>query len=982
MAINLSFNDVCKSLEDEYPDIATDIKVFSDIALSLGVAAVSGPITALAVAGAATPSPALIALTAIGTLANFFAVKDKITQTVEQIIHKITPIKDDDLLQPINRMHRAYCLICYTAFFEALCRDKELAMLLKTVKMKPDEKTSILANATKELQSTTKTTTNDTSEGKRGDPFKFQIELPSPGDTLQTVQEKLQPLYKHLATGTEYFFTSLALWEDLHESERTKAKTALEKLPDKAVHYFEAQYFTLATKYPQFAKWLNYKESDRTRTQLSAIEQKLAVLADICPKTSDIGLQQLSATLDSAFNKFSQRQVDKALQELENKYQSILQSPILDPKDTPVEEGKVALSYPKRSEIFVPQSFKLIHYNGQKQIEPEGIWKDVPERNDLGDFLLSYFLNPVSERSPLIILGQPGSGKSLLTSMLAARMIVSSYTPIRVELRNINAEADIKTQITEQINHGIGRKLDWGIISDHFEQRPGLVLFDGYDELLQASGKVFTAYLRDVAEFQTDQIAMKRPPVRAIVTSRINLIDKADIPPDATIIRLLDFDERKQECWINIWNKVNTSYFQQTNVRPFAIPENNKEIKELAGQPLLLLMLALYDSSGNQLRKTKGLNQTQLYDNLLRQFIERELKKDVKIYRNMDSHERESAVEHQMERFGIAAIGMFNRRALHIREKQLDEDLKFFGFEEVQSEGRGRPLTPAFKLINSFFFIKLESAHKFVGRETSSETQEQENEKDSAYEFLHNTFGEFLTTDFILRRVLNKTHSINKMSDDRYQQSTLKQTLDNPNSDLPGADWYACLMCTPLYTRPVIITMMQQWLKCCLQQRRKERVDRRGEQEFLKNLDLIVDSFLELMLSKDQLPDIMTGKKAHSFGHLSTLGHLAIYSLNLIMLRTMFDPDGYTFVETEEQKERFPSHDGTRAWDRLTNLWRSWFSLEALNSLAAIFTADREGEEIHIKMKGVPPASGKLSQIHNVSQALADNIAGGLSEFL
>src|SRR5439155_24493388 len=102
----------------------------------------------------------------------------------------------------------------------------------------------------------------------------------------------------------------------------------------------------------------------------------------------------------------------------------------------------------------------------------------------------------------------------------------------------------------------------------------------------------------------------------------------------------------------------------------------------------------------------------------------------------------------------------------------------------------------------------------------------------------------------------------------------------------------------------IIISMMKQWLKNCLQQRKKERVDRRDEKEFLKNLDVIVESYLEFVLSKDQHPDIMIGKKVHPFDHLPTLGYLAIYTLNLILLRTMFDPDGYTFMETEEMADK------------------------------------------------------------------------------
>jgi hypothetical protein len=988
----ITFESVCKSLIDEHPDKADDLKTLSDIALALGVAATAGPLTAITVAGA---TPAMIALTAIGTLANFFAAKDKVHQTVEYLVSKITNKKDNDPLQQMRRMERAYHLICYTAFFEALSRDKELAPLIKKVKLKPDEKVIILADALKKLPSTTQVMLDAPDrdpyrEHERATLFRFQIDLPHPGDTLQVEREKLQPLYKQLAMGTEVFFTNLALWQDLHENERAPIKAALEKLPENALQRFEAQYYMLATKCEPFAKWLNYKESDKARTKLSKIEKKLEELANTRPQDSDIGLQKLSVTITNTYQKMVRWPVDKALQALNHKYQDILQSPVLDAKDTTTEEGQVSLVYPRIDQIFIPQAFKILHYTNQKQLEPDEVWQNIPERNDLGYFLHHYFLSPASERSPLIILGQPGSGKSLLTKVLAARMLVSSFTPIRIELRNINAEADIKAQITDQITYTTGRKLDWGMLSEYFEQQPGLILFDGYDELLQATGKVFSGYLRDVEQFQIDQITLGYSPVLAVVTSRINLIDKAEIPPDATIIRLLEFDDAKQNAWINIWNDENSLYFQQARVKRFALPPNNKEITDLARQPLLLLMLALYDSAGNPLGKTKGkgLNQTRLYDNLLRQFIDRELKKDSATFKNMSEEERKDAIERRMECFGIAAIGMFNRRALHIHARQLDADLKFFHFEDALPGGKRRNLTSAEKLFGSFFFVKLEATHKFAGRKTASDTQEYNPESDVAYEFLHNTFGEFLTADFILRKVLYSTYRIHKMSLDRHEQPALKQDLNNPNSDHPGKYWYASLMCTPLFSRPVIITMMQQWLKDCLQQRKKARIDIRDEKTFLQNLDMIVESFLEFVLSKNQLPDIMIGKEPHSFDNLPTLGYLAIYTLNLILLRTMFDPNGYTFVEADEiveegttqpmLRERFPSLDGTRAWDRLTYLWRSWFSLETLNGLATIFRAEREGEKIRLSMKDITLGNSRLEQIRDVSQALADNVTGGL----
>ena len=149
---------------------------------------------------------------------------------------------------------------------------------------------------------------------------------------------------------------------------------------------------------------------------------------------------------------------------------------------------------------------------------------------------------------------------------------------------------------------------------------PPIVILDGYDELLQATGKLFTDYLDQVQRFQRDSLIQNRP-VRVIVTSRITLIDKAIIPRGTTVVRLEPFDEPRRAEWIRRWNACNAAYFQQCGVKPFTLPDNER-LAELAEQPLLLLMLAIFDSAGNALSGRPDLDRTLLYDALLRRFIE------------------------------------------------------------------------------------------------------------------------------------------------------------------------------------------------------------------------------------------------------------------------------------------------------------------------------------------------------------------------
>src|ERR1035441_7548602 len=150
------------------------------------------------------------------------------------------------------------------------------------------------------------------------------------------------------------------------------------------------------------------------------------------------------------------------------------------------------------------------------------------------------------------------------------------YTTIRVPLREVNAEAGIVAQIEEAIRHITHLSVDsWAKLSGTFKNTPLLVILDGYDELLQASGKVFSGYLKDVQVFQKNEAEQGRP-VRVIVTSRVTLIDQATVPPGATILRLLEFDKNQRQRWVSIWNRTNLNYFREAKIEEFALPDENE----------------------------------------------------------------------------------------------------------------------------------------------------------------------------------------------------------------------------------------------------------------------------------------------------------------------------------------------------------------------------------------------------------------------
>lgn len=959
MVMDLTFESACKLVKNEHPELAPDIDAFLNIALATGVATLAVPITVAS--GATALTPALITLIAIGTLSNLFGVKNDIFKVGERIISKITSKRDQNAHEQYMQMQYAYILICYTAFFETLARDKQLAPLLKKIKMKREEKIRTAIMASKDLwgQSATVTDENEISQGKLA-MFKYEISMPQPGDTFETQQQCLTPLYEQLAKRVAVFFELETI--RLHvQSEQEKIKQALTELPKKAWNTFLAEYNTLAMKFPEFAVWLNLQKDDKI-----------------------IRLTEQSRQLLESISRVEQQQTNAVLRLLATRYKSIVDVPIIDDPDS-------ELTYPKKRDIFIPQSFKVTHYKGSEQLK-ESFWNSLPERHDLEDFLRAYFNHEESStKTPLIILGQPGSGKSILTSMIAAKLVPLPLTPIKVELRHTNAEDPISTQIEGQIRRDTDRNFDWATLRDHTINSPVLVLFDGYDELLQVTGKVFSGYLNQIKEFQMRQLALSegQQSVRAVVTSRFTLIDKAVIPSGSTVIRLLEFDEERQKRWIDKWNEINTSYFQQSHTEPFKLPQDYENIKRLAEQPLLLMMLAIYDAKGNPLSKAASdLDQSLLYDRLLRRFIERELQKNEESAQSWQEYELDEVTDHEMERLGVAAIGMFNRRKVSIQTQELDADLKFFGLEESALETAGyedhtatgqmgHQLLPSEKLFGSFFFQKLESVRKteVATRDSRSVPIRLD---DTAYEFLHNTFGEFLTADFMLRKILEETGNIRDQANKRSARGKRFSRSMPAKIDLATFDktWYACFMYAPLFSRPVVLRLLHEWSRHCLQ---KEGRDIR---EFLEDFDTIIINHINNLLSDNNLPSLMTSDQ-RLFAAFSTIGYISIYTLNLLLLRTFlgnFD-DGYTFDETNYA----PSEDGTRAWDRLTYLWRSWFSLETLKELAAVLKTERDDTKLQLFVRKKPDfllPRNRLSLVNNVSQTLADNIIAGLSGLL
>ncbi|MFI7075124.1 hypothetical protein [Micromonospora sediminicola] len=214
------------------------------------------------------------------------------------------------------------------------------------------------------------------------------------------------------------------------------------------------------------------------------------------------------------------------------------------------------------------------------------------------------------------------------------------------------------------------------------------------------------------------------------MTSRTSVADRAQPPPGAVALRLEPFDEPRVEAWVRTWNRVNGAAFGTPGARPLDLATVLSH-RELAAQPLLLLMLALYDAEGHDLRQAGDLHRGELYERLLRRFACREVTKHAD---GVSEPDLDRAVEEELRRLAVVAFAMFNRGAQWVTAEELGTDLAVlpFGGRPVARQGGLRvPLPEADLVLGRFFFVhRARAADEGRHRET--------------YEFLHATFGEFL----------------------------------------------------------------------------------------------------------------------------------------------------------------------------------------------------------------------------------------------
>jgi hypothetical protein len=154
---------------------------------------------------------------------------------------------------------------------------------------------------------------------------------------------------------------------------------------------------------------------------------------------------------------------------------------------------------------------------------------------------------------------------------------------------------------------------------------------------------------------------------------------------------------------------------------------------------LLLLMLALYDATGNGLQSDdETFDIGQLYERLLSEFADREVRR---VHAGRPESAMPELIEAELLRLSVVAFAMFHRLRLWATTEELDADLAGLGLRasrEAGSEGFRAPITAGQEMVGRFFFIQRAQAH-------------QDDRTRQTYEFLHATFGEYLVARLVVQ---------------------------------------------------------------------------------------------------------------------------------------------------------------------------------------------------------------------------------------
>ncbi|MFD7234920.1 NACHT domain-containing protein [Streptomyces syringium] len=770
-------------------------------------------------------------------------------------------------------LHAAHTVIVVLAWFQAL-EERHLPVRLDDLELTRREQLA-LAGAPQ--------------VGERGAAFARSLAAadapsPAPHRPFESVTDHLQRWYEGLSARFLDFAEGLRVWSTQTESARGEARRVIRtELPREAVRQYESLYAQLAQEAPEFGFWATQIEHRATRTEvrrsLGGVTELLAGLARTARPPMDVAAA------------------------LARSSEAVLTRPVLD-----ASSGPEGTRVPTLREMYLDPDFRVREVAGPSGPATESWWEEAPVSRDLTGYLAGALTSAGLADAPLLVLGQPGAGKSVLTRVLAARLPSAGFLPVRVPLRDVRAEDDLQDQIEQAVRTATGERASWPELVRSAGGAVPVLLLDGFDELLQTTGVHHSDYLTRVARFQQREAEQGRP-IRALVTSRIAVADRARYPEGLVALRLEPFRPDQIRRWLALWNDANADCFAARGLRPLTWVAVERH-QALAAQPLLLTMLALYDATDNALRRDSDapLDEAELYEELLVSFARREIDKSGPAA--VPDDQARDRVERELQRLSLVAFALHNRRRQWVSAAELDEDLTaLLGRTSAAASGFRTPLGAAEVAFGRFFFVQRAQSVR-DGRVLAT------------YEFLHATFGEYLVVRLAL-------HVLTSLLPHRPSLSLAESRIDD---DLA----YTLLSYAPLSSR-----QMLRFAESMVRQVPAEERDRLAR--------LLIGVLDEHGQRTHEPHHAYRPTRFPTSPRLRTSARHGIYGANLVLVILLLKGRVTT-------GRLFPSwNDHASAWHRHVLLWRSSFDEEQWTDFALSLSARRtwteQGRELEITLR-------------------------------
>ncbi|MBW4680457.1 MAG: NACHT domain-containing NTPase [Microcoleus vaginatus WJT46-NPBG5] len=202
-------------------------------------------------------------------------------------------------------------------------------------------------------------------------------------------------------------------------------------------------------------------------------------------------------------------------------------------------------------------------------------------------------LEAVEKHTKLMILGKPGAGKTTFLKYVAIQCIAGNFqadrVPIFITLKNF-AEATNKPGLLEYICQqfskvGAGTQ-NFASMQEVITHGRALILLDGLDEVREEDNERVLNEIRDFSDEYGES--------HFVMTCRIAAQEYTFVK--FTEVEVADFDEQQIATFTNNW-------FKGKAIKPETFLkriEDNRRIRELATNPLLLTLLCLvFEESGD-----------------------------------------------------------------------------------------------------------------------------------------------------------------------------------------------------------------------------------------------------------------------------------------------------------------------------------------------------------------------------------------------